>query len=136
MADEESPPMAETNSRPGTSGVRSRAASSKSQRSRPGSAQPVSSRPPSSKSIQSQPRSRPASSVSKKSGNLSRIGSATSNRSAWSTDDGEEMFKVNEEEEDLIRDEEPAQKGCWHSFTNCVGGMWATREMETIDDRE
>lgn len=32
------------------------------------------------------------------------------------------MFKVNEEDEDLIRDDEPTQKGCWHSFTNCVGG--------------
>jgi len=27
-------------------------------------------------------------------------------------------------------------KGCWGSFTNCIGGMWTTRQMTHTNDRE
>lgn len=53
--------------------------------------------------------------------------SETSPRSEGSADD----FPLLEEENNK------PQKGCWHGFTNLVGGMWSTREMTPINtDKE
>eukprot|EP00095_Tigriopus_kingsejongensis_P002369 maker-scaffold579_size130606-snap-gene-0.31 protein:Tk02369 transcript:maker-scaffold579_size130606-snap-gene-0.31-mRNA-1 annotation:"pkd2 " len=134
MADEENPM---TSSRPGTSKSQrgSRPPSGKSQASRPSSTTSQSSRARSSKpSRPGSSASRPGSNVSQRT--LSRLTSATSTKSAAWTNDPEQDFTVNDDAEELIKEDEPPPKGCWHSFTNCIGGMWATREMEAIDDRE
>ena len=77
--------------------------------------------------------------------------------SSSSGDDPEDFDDDSDEE--LIKEDEPPQTGCWAWFTNCVGGtlaclaisssfsssssssssslgMWATREMNPTDDRE
>ena len=66
-------------------------------------------------------------SASAKAWTESETDTATTPRSEGSADD----FPLLEEENNT------PQKGCWHGFTNLVGGMWSTREMTPINtDKE
>ncbi|CAG0892278.1 unnamed protein product [Cyprideis torosa] len=38
------------------------------------------------------------------------------------------------DDESVVEKSEP--QGCWGSFTGCIGGMWATRQMTSSKDRE
>ena len=113
----------QTGSRPAT------AATTAATSSRPGSA----SRPSSA--------SRPGSSAEEAS--VVPVAGATGSRpgsaKAWAeseTSPSSPRSEVSADDNPLLHQEE-VPKGCWHSFTHCVGGMWATREMaNTNDDRE
>ncbi|XP_043203547.1 polycystin-2-like isoform X1 [Amphibalanus amphitrite] len=50
----------------------------------------------------------------------------------WSKDDPNSMEAYGDDPD--VRQDEP--KGCWGSFTNCIGGMWTTRQMTHTTDRE
>nr|QCO69757.1 polycystin-2 [Amphibalanus improvisus] len=50
----------------------------------------------------------------------------------WSKDDPNSMEAYGDDPD--VAQEQP--KGCWGSFTNCIGGMWTTRQMTHTNDRE
>lgn len=47
------------------------------------------------------------------------------------------LYKVSNDDFPLLEENGEPQKGCWHSFTHLIGGMWSTREMTPINvDKE
>lgn len=99
-----------------------------------------SSRPASGAPCADNPSSRPASGADKPSSRPASSGSTNAWPNAGPHPPLEDAVSVKSasatgDSEMLIKEEEPP-KGCWYSFTNCVGGMWATREMSNTDDRE
>ena len=43
---------------------------------------------------------------------------------------------VCDDDDTTLLIEENPPKGCWHWFTNCIGGMWATQTINETQDRE
>jgi len=111
-----------------------------------GSRPPTGRSRPASDVAGSRPGSRPTTGKSRPSTALaiSRPSTANSSRpgsaKAWSeseTTPSSPRSEVSADDNPLLADTEEVPKGCWHSFTHCVGGMWSTREMTSNnEDRE
>lgn len=67
-----------------------------------------------------------------------RPSSVKSGSSIWpaAAESEQDAESILQQPDDIIFADGEPPKGCWYSFSKCIGGMWSTREMNNGRDRE